>query len=63
MKTVWSIVVQNDGARMMVMDELIEVETSSPTPVTFSALYSEQFLPLVRMATLMRSNHERTRAV
>lgn len=51
------------GAKMMVMDELIEVETSSSTPVTFSALYSEQFLPLVRMATLMTGQVDSARDI
>lgn len=63
MNAVCSGVVQSDGAKMIGMDELIEIETSSPTPVTFSALYAEQFLPLVRMATLMTGQVDSARDI
>lgn len=45
------------------MDEIvpsreIELDPEAATPVTFSALYEEQFLPLVRLATLLTGRVE-----
>ncbi len=58
----------------MVMDELtsgrpiandieIEFEFDAPTPVTFNELYAAEFVPLVRLATLMTGQRELARDV
>ena len=53
----------------MVMDDVarqfdeIELDVDVPTPVTFSELYDEQFLPLVRLATLLTGGVEGGRDV
>jgi len=41
----------------------IEIECDTPTPVTFSDLYSEEFVPLVRLATLMTGRPEVARDI
>ncbi|MDJ0767753.1 MAG: sigma-70 family RNA polymerase sigma factor [Ilumatobacter sp.] len=41
----------------------IEVESTRATPVTFSELYEHDFLPLVRLATLMTSRVEVARDI
>ena len=50
----------------MVMNEIaadIEIEFDAPTPVTFSELYAPEFVPLVRLATLMTSRPEAARDI
>ena len=56
----------------MVMDELargfpvsnhIEIEIDTPTPLTFNELYAAEFVPLVRLATLMTGHPELARDV
>ena len=56
----------------MVMDELtsgrpiandIEIEFDAPTPVPFNELYAAEFIPLVRLATLMTGQPELARDV
>lgn len=50
----------------MVMNEIaghIEIEFDAPTPVTFSELYSHEFVSLVRLATLMTSRPEVARDI
>ena len=58
--------------KLMVMEEIvggfpvttdIEIEFESATPVTFSELYSLEFVPLVRLATLMTGNAEAARDI
>lgn len=41
----------------------IEIEARQPTPVTFSELYERDFLPLVRLATLMTGRVEAARDI
>lgn len=52
----------------MVMSEIpvttdVEIEFESPTPVTFSELYFNEFVPLVRLATLMTGRQEAARDI
>ena len=55
--------------RLVVMDDVarrfdeIELDVDAPTPVTFSELYDEQFLPLVRLAVLLTGRVEVARDV
>ena len=53
---------------MMVMDDVVpslelDLAADSTTPVTFSALYEREFLPLVRLATLLTGRVEIARDV
>jgi RNA polymerase sigma factor (sigma-70 family) len=50
---------------VMAMDEIEvrELDVDRSTPITFSDLYNEQFVPLVRLATLLTSNREIARDV
>ena len=41
----------------------VEIEFESATPVTFSELYANEFVPLVRMATLMTGRPESARDI
>ena len=56
----------------MVMNEIagdipvtteVDIEFDAPTPVTFSELYADDFVPLVRLATLMTGRPEPARDI
>lgn len=55
--------VMNDIAGDVPVTVDIEIESDTPTPVTFSELYSDEFVPLVRLAVLMTGRSEVARDI
>ncbi len=55
--------VMNDIAEGIPITTEIEIDVDASTPVTFSELYAQEFVPMVRMATLMTGRSEPARDI
>jgi len=58
-----AMVMDGAVARLADNDIEFEIETTSTSPVTFTELYSREFQPLVRLATLMTGRVETARDI